>query len=47
MKFPAMHLVVMGVAGAGKSTIAGALSLDLGWDMAEADRSTRSPTSPR
>ncbi|WLQ07438.1 gluconokinase [Arthrobacter oryzae] len=38
MKFPAMHLVVMGVAGAGKSTIAGALSRDLGWDMAEADQ---------
>jgi gluconokinase len=38
MKFPAMHLVVMGVAGAGKSTIAEALSRDLGWAMAEADQ---------
>ncbi|XAS66946.1 gluconokinase [Micrococcaceae bacterium Sec5.7] len=37
MKFPAMHLVVMGVAGAGKSTLAEALSRDLGWVMAEAD----------
>ncbi|MEO5994022.1 MAG: gluconokinase [Arthrobacter sp.] len=37
MTFSAMHLVVMGVAGAGKSTVAEALSRDLGWAMAEAD----------
>ncbi|NYD78549.1 gluconokinase [Arthrobacter cupressi] len=38
MESSAIHVVVMGVAGAGKSTIAGALSSALGWDMAEADR---------
>ena len=37
MTFSAIHLVVMGVAGAGKSTVAEALSRDLGWIMAEAD----------
>ncbi|MEO5780547.1 gluconokinase [Arthrobacter oryzae] len=37
MTFSAIHLVVMGVAGAGKSTVAEALSGDLGWIMAEAD----------
>jgi gluconokinase len=31
------HLVVMGVAGTGKSTIAAALSAQLGWTCAEAD----------
>ncbi|OLT43068.1 gluconate kinase [Saccharomonospora sp. CUA-673] len=34
---PAMCLVVMGVSGAGKSTIAAQLSGELGWPMAEAD----------
>lgn len=34
---PATHLVVMGVAGSGKSTIAAALSRTLGWPLAEAD----------
>ncbi|MGG5174451.1 gluconokinase [Pseudarthrobacter sp. J1763] len=38
MKSSAIHVVVMGVAGAGKSTIAEALSQELGWDMAEADQ---------
>ncbi|OFI38464.1 gluconate kinase [Arthrobacter sp. SW1] len=38
MESSAIHVVVMGVAGAGKSTIAEALSSSLGWDMAEADR---------
>ena len=37
MKCPATHLVIMGVAGAGKSTIAAALSRTLGWSSAEAD----------
>ena len=37
MQYPATHLVVMGVAGSGKSTIAAALSQQLGWDCAEAD----------
>ncbi len=37
MTFSATHLVVMGVSGAGKSTVAEALSRDLGWGMAEAD----------
>jgi gluconokinase len=37
MEFPHVHLVVMGVAGAGKSTMADALSRRLGWKMAEAD----------
>lgn len=31
------HLVVMGVAGCGKSTVAGALHDRLGWKMAEGD----------
>lgn len=38
MESSAIHVVVMGVAGAGKSTIAGALASALGWEMAEADR---------
>jgi gluconokinase len=38
MESSAIHVVVMGVAGAGKSTIAEALSVALGWDMAEADQ---------
>ncbi|MFC7847199.1 gluconokinase [Arthrobacter sp. NPDC057388] len=37
MQYPATHLVVMGVAGSGKSTIAAALSRHLGWACAEAD----------
>jgi gluconokinase len=37
MQYPATHLVVMGVAGSGKSTIAKALSGQLGWALAEAD----------
>jgi gluconokinase len=37
MQYPATHLVVMGVAGSGKSTIAAALSRQLGWAWAEAD----------
>lgn len=37
MKCPPTHLVVMGVAGAGKSTIAEALGEALGWAQAEAD----------
>jgi gluconokinase len=37
MQNPATHLVVMGVAGSGKSTIAAALSQQLGWACAEAD----------
>jgi gluconokinase len=37
MQHPATHLVVMGVAGSGKSTIAAALSQQLGWACAEAD----------
>lgn len=37
MQYPTTHLVVMGVAGSGKSTIAAALSRQLGWACAEAD----------
>lgn len=37
MQYPATHLVVMGVAGSGKSTIAAALSEKLCWALAEAD----------
>ncbi|WP_449372665.1 gluconokinase [Arthrobacter psychrolactophilus] len=37
MQHSATHLVVMGVAGSGKSTIAAALSQHLGWACAEAD----------
>ncbi|WP_458113914.1 gluconokinase [Arthrobacter sp. R1-13] len=37
MKCPPTHLVVMGVAGAGKPTIAEALAEALGWARAEAD----------
>jgi gluconokinase len=37
MQYSATHLVVMGVAGSGKSTIAAALSRQLGWACAEAD----------
>ncbi|MDE8667633.1 gluconokinase [Pseudarthrobacter sp. H3Y2-7] len=37
MQYQATHLVVMGVAGSGKSTIAAALSRQLGWACAEAD----------
>lgn len=37
MQYPATHLVVMGVAGSGKSTIAASLSKHLGWACAEAD----------
>jgi gluconokinase len=37
MRYPTTHLVVMGVAGSGKSTIAAALSQQLGWACAEAD----------
>lgn len=31
------HLVIMGVAGSGKTTIAGLLAGRLGWSQAEAD----------
>jgi gluconokinase len=31
------HVVVMGVAGCGKSTVAGPLSAELGWEFAEGD----------
>lgn len=34
---PAIHLIVMGVAGCGKTTAAGLLSDFLGWPVAEAD----------
>lgn len=37
MQYRATHLVVIGVAGSGKSTIAAALSAQLGWACAEAD----------
>jgi gluconokinase len=37
MQYRATHLVVMGVAGSGKTTIAAALSRQLGWACAEAD----------
>ena len=37
MRYPTTHLVVMGVAGSGKSTIAAALSQQVGWACAEAD----------
>ncbi|MET1087288.1 MAG: gluconokinase [Arthrobacter sp.] len=37
MQYSPTHLVVMGVAGSGKSTIAAALSRQLGWACAEAD----------
>lgn len=37
MQYPATHLVVMGVAGSSKSTLAAALSRQLGWACAEAD----------
>lgn len=37
MQYSVTHLVVMGVAGSGKSTIAAALSQQLGWACAEAD----------
>lgn len=37
MQYPATHLVVMGVAGSGKTTLAAALSQQLGWACAEAD----------
>ncbi|MHA7178373.1 gluconokinase [Arthrobacter sp. Sr24] len=37
MQYPDTNLVVMGVAGSGKSTIASALSRQLGWACAEAD----------
>jgi gluconokinase len=37
MEFLRVHLVLMGVAGAGKSTVAEAVSDRLGWIMAEAD----------
>ncbi|MEA5455053.1 gluconokinase [Sinomonas sp. JGH33] len=32
-----MHIVVMGVAGSGKTTVAAALAKRLGWELAEAD----------
>ena len=32
-----MHIVVMGVAGAGKSTVSASLASQLGWQLAEAD----------
>ena len=38
MQYPDTHLVVMGVAGSGKSTIAAALSQQLGWACAEEHR---------
>lgn len=31
------HVVVMGVSGCGKSTVAAELARSLGWDMREAD----------
>lgn len=34
---PISALVVMGVSGAGKSTVAARLAADLGWDLAEGD----------
>ncbi|WP_255767714.1 gluconokinase [Pseudarthrobacter sulfonivorans] len=37
MQNPPTHLVVMGVSGTGKSTVAAALSGQLGWACAEAD----------
>jgi gluconokinase len=37
MQYPPTHLVVMGVAGSGKTTLAAALSRQLGWTCAEAD----------
>ena len=37
MQNPPTHLVIMGVSGTGKSTIAAALSEQLGWACAEAD----------
>lgn len=37
MHNPPTHLVVMGVSGTGKSTMAAALSQQLGWACAEAD----------
>lgn len=37
MQYPPTHLVVMGVAGSGKTTLAAALSKQLGWACAEAD----------
>lgn len=37
MQNPPTHLVVMGVAGSGKTTLAAALSGQLGWACAEAD----------
>jgi gluconokinase len=37
MQYPPTHLVVMGVAGSGKTTLAAALSSQLGWACAEAD----------
>ena len=37
MQYPPTHLVVMGVAGSGKTTLAAALSKQLGWTCAEAD----------
>ena len=33
----ALVLVIMGVSGAGKSTVAGILAERLGWDLAEGD----------
>lgn len=41
------HVVVMGVAGVGKSTIAQRLAADLDLDLAEGDDSIHGPTSPR
>ena len=37
MQYPPTHLVVMGVAGSCKTTLAAALSSQLGWACAEAD----------
>ena len=37
MQNPPTHLVVMGVAGSGKTTLAAGLSRQLGWACAEAD----------